>query len=108
MKENKFMSGFEIYGIQNVSFVDLKIGKKINIENAEVSTLSESKDVNEWEPTGKLDISKTPHFTCEPTYLNRKKLFWALYGTTNNYRRLHGGHALREVTRRRYIMKNKR
>ena len=31
MKENKFMSGFEIYGIQNVSFVDLKIGKKINI-----------------------------------------------------------------------------
>ena len=26
------MSGFEIRGIQNVSFVDLKTGKKINIE----------------------------------------------------------------------------
>ena len=96
------MSGFEIRGIQNVSFVDLKTGKKINIENAEVSTLSESKDVNE------LDISKTAHFTCELTYLNRKELFWALYGITNNYRRLHGGHALRETTRRRYIMKHKK
>lgn len=57
------MSGFEIRGIQNVSFVDLKTGKKINIENAEVSVLSESKDVNEQEATGKLDISKTAHFT---------------------------------------------
>lgn len=65
------MGSFGLYGIQNVSFVDLKTGKKINIENAEVSTLSESKDVNEREPTGKLDISKTPHFTCELTYLNR-------------------------------------
>lgn len=102
------MSGFEIRGIQNASFVDLKTGKKINIENAEVSTLGESKDVNEREPTGKLDISKTPHFTCELTYLNRKELFQVLYGTTNNYRRLHGGHALRETTRRRYIMKHKK
>jgi hypothetical protein len=102
------MSGFEIRGIQNISFVDLKTGKKINIGNAEVSTLSESKDINEREATGKLDISKTAHFTCELTYLNRKELFQALYGTTNNYRRLHGGHALRETTRRRYIMKHKR
>ncbi len=102
------MSGFEIRGIQNASFVDLKTGKKINIENAEVSTLSESKDVNEGEPTGKLDISKTPHLTCELTYFNMKKIFQALYGTTNNYRRLHGGYALREKTRRKYIMKHKR
>lgn len=102
------MSGFEIRGIQNVSFVDLKTGKKINIENAEVSTLSESKDVNKQEPTGKLDISKTAHFTCELTYLNRKELFQALYGVTNNYRRLHGGHTLREATRRKYIMKSKK
>lgn len=102
------MSDFEIRGIQNVNFVDLKTGKKINIENAEVSTLSESKDVNEREATGKLDISKTAHFTCELTYSNRKEVFQALYGTTNNYRRLHGGHALRETTRRRYIMKHKK
>lgn len=102
------MGSFGLYGIQNVSFIDLETGKKINIDNAEVSTLSESKDVNEREPTGKLDISKTPHFTCELTYLNRKKIFQALYGTTNNYRRLHGGCALREVTRRKYIMKHKR
>lgn len=102
------MGSFGLYGIQNVSFIDLETGKKINIDNAEVSTLSESKDVNEREPTGKLDISKTPHFTCELTYLNRKEIFQALYGTTNNYRRLHGGCALREVTRRKYIMKHKR
>lgn len=102
------MSGFEIRGIQNVRFVDLKTGKKINIENAEVSVLSESKDVNEQEAIGKPDISKTAHFTCELKYLNRKELFQALYGTTNNYKRLHGGHALRETARRRYIMKHKK
>lgn len=101
------MGSFGLYGIQNVSFIDLETGKKINIENAEVSTLSKSKDVNEREPTGKLDISKTPHFTCELTYFNMKEIFQALYGITNNYRRLHGGYALREVTRRRYIMKHK-
>lgn len=101
------MSGFEIRGIQNVSFVDLKTGKKINIENAEVSVSDENEDVTKQESTGKLDISKTGYFTCELTYLNRKELFQALYGTTNNYRRLHGGHALRETTRRRYIMKHK-
>ncbi len=95
------MSGFEIRGIQNVSFVDLKTGKKINIEKCRSIGI-------EQEATGKLDISKTAHFTCELTYLNRKELFQALYGTTNNYRRLHGGHALRETTRRRYIMKHKK
>lgn len=31
------MSGFEIRGIQNVSFVDLKTGKKINIEKCRSS-----------------------------------------------------------------------
>lgn len=102
------MSGFEIRGIQNVSFVDLKTGKKINIENAEAPVLSESKEVNKQEPTSKLDISKIAHFTCELTYLNKKELFQALYGTTNNYRRLHGGYVLRETTRRKYIMKHKR
>ena len=39
------MSGFEIRGIQNVSFVDLKTGKKINIENAEVSVSDENEGV---------------------------------------------------------------
>lgn len=102
------MGSFGLYGIQNVSFINLKTGKKINIDNAEVSTLSESKDVNKQEPTGKLDISKTAHFTWELTYLNKKEIFQALYGITNNYRRLHGGCALREVTRRKYIMKHKR
>lgn len=102
------MSSFCSYGIQNVSFVDLKTGKKINIENAEVSVLDESEDVTKQESTGRLDIFKTAHFTCELTYLNRKELFQALYGTTNNYRRLNGGHALRETTRRRYIMKHKK
>lgn len=102
------MIGFEIHGIHNVSFVDLKTEKKINIENAEVSVLSEDKDDIKQKSTGKLDISKTANFTCELTYINRKELFQALYGITNNYRRLHGGHALRETTRRRWVMKHKR
>ena len=51
------MSGFEIRGIQNVSFVDLKTGKKINIENAEAPVLSESKEVNKQDPVSKLDAA---------------------------------------------------
>lgn len=102
------MIGFEIHEIHNVSFVDLKTGKKINIENAEVSVLSEDEDDIKQKSTGKLDISKKANFTCELTYINRKELFQALYGIANNYRRLHGGHALRETTRRRWVMKHKR
>ena len=102
------MNSFGLYGIQNVSFVDLETGKKINIENEEVSVLSEGEDDIKQKSIGKLDISKTANFTCELTYLNKKELFQALYGATNNYRRLHGGYALRETTRRRWVMKYKR
>ena len=102
------MSGFEIRGIQNVSFVDLKTGKKINIENAEAPVLSESRRLISRNLRVSWIFLKQHIFTCELTYLNKKELFQALYGTTNNYRRLHGGYVLRETTRRKYIMKHKR
>lgn len=51
---------------------------------------------------------KDKTFVYELAYVNKKKLYEVLYGTTNNYRRLHGGHALREVAKRRYIMRHKR
>lgn len=102
------MGSFGLYGIQNVSFIDLKTGKKINIDNASVSIEDEKRDYNNSKLNCKNMNLKDKTFVCELTYINKKELCEVLYGTTNNYRRLHGGHALREVTRRRYIMKHKR
>ena len=76
------MKNINTYKIRDAFFVNLETGKKINIEDTT--------------------------FTFEPKYLNTKKLYQMLYGITNNYRRLHDGYALREVTRRRYIMKHRR
>lgn len=59
------MNSFGLYGIQNVSFVDIETGKKINIENAEVSVLSESAYDIKQEPVRKLNINKEAHFTCD-------------------------------------------
>lgn len=92
------MGIFKSCGIQNVSFVDLETGEKINIGNASESIEYEKVDCNFEDTT----------FTFEPKYLNTKRLYQMLYGITNNYRRLHGGYAFREVTRRKYIMKHKR
>lgn len=73
----------------------------MSIENEEI-------DCNNNQLNCKNMNLKEKTFVCELTYINKKKLYEVLYGTTNNYRRLHGGHALREVTRRRYIMKHRR
>lgn len=91
----------------NISFVDIVTRKKINIEDASVPVKSEEMDCDD-KYTVMTVKSKNATFTYEFPYINRKKLHKILYGTTNNYRRLHGGHALREVSTRRYIMKNRR
>lgn len=107
----KKISNFISYGIQNVRFVDLETGKKINIENIENASISieyEKADCdNDKANFRRLEFEDTT-FIFELKYLNTKKLYQMLYGITNNYRRLHGGYALREVTRRKYIMKHKR
>lgn len=102
------MGSFGLYGIQNVSFVDLKTGEKINIDKASVLIEDEERDCNNSQLNCKNINLKDKTFVYELAYVNKKELYNILYGITNNYRRLHGGHALREVTRRRYIMKNKR
>lgn len=101
------MGSFGLYGTQNVSFIDLETGKKINIDNASVSIEDEKRNYNNSKLNFKNMNLKDKTFVCELPYINKKKLYNILYGITNNYRRLHGGHALREVTRRRYIMKKK-
>ena len=40
------MGSFGLYGIQNVSFIDLETGKKINIDNASVSIEDEKRNYN--------------------------------------------------------------
>lgn len=102
------MGSFGLYGIQNVSFVDLKTGEKINIDKASVLIKDEGRDCNNSQLNCKNINLKDKTFVYELAYVNKKKLYEVLYGTTNNYRRLHGGHALREVAKRRYIMRHKR
>lgn len=102
------MKNINTYKIRDAIFVNLETGKKINIDNASVSIEDEKRDYNNSKLNCKNMNLKDKTFVCELPYINKKKLYNILYGITNNYRRLHGGHALREVTRRRYIMKNKR
>ena len=102
------MGSFGLYGIQNVSFIDLETGKKINIDNASVQIEDKERDYNNSQLNCKNINLKDKTFVCELAYINKKKLYEALYGTTNNYRRLYEGHALREVVKRRYIMRHKR
>lgn len=102
------MDSFGLYGIQNVSFIDLETGKKINIDNASVSMENEERDCNNNQSNCKNINLKDKTFVCDLAYINKKILYEALYGITNNYRRLHGGHALREVIKRSCIMKHKR
>lgn len=105
------MENINTYKIRDASFINLETGKKINIgniENASISIEYEKEDCNNDKSNfRRLEFEDTT-FTFEPKYLNTKKLYQMLYGITNNYRRLHDGYALREVTRRRYIMKHRR
>lgn len=102
------MKNINTYKIRDAFFVNLETGKKINVGNASVSIENEEIDCNNNQSNfRRLEFEDTT-FTFEPKYLNTKKLYQMLYGITNNYRRLHDGYALREVTRRRYIMKHRR
>lgn len=102
------MKNINTYKIRDAFFVNLETGKKINVGNASVSIENEEIDCNNNQSNfRRLEFEDTT-FTFEPKYLNTKKLCQMLYGITNNYRRLHDGYALREVTRRRYIMKHRR
>lgn len=102
------MENINTYKIRDASFINLETGKKINVDNASVSIEYEKEDCNNDKSNfRRLEFEDTT-FTFELKYLNTKKLYQMLYGITNNYRRLHDGYALREVIRRRYIMKHRR
>lgn len=102
------MKNINTYKIRDAIFVNLETGEKINVGNASVSIENEKRDRNNNELNCKNMNFKDKTFVCELAYINKKMLYEVLYRITNNYRRLHGGHALREVTRRRYIMKHRR
>lgn len=102
------MENINTYKIRDASFINLETGEKTNVGNASVPIEYEKEDCNNDESNfRRLEFEDTT-FTFETKYLNTKKLYQVLYGITNNYRRLHGGHALREVVKRRYIMRHRR
>ena len=91
------MKNINTYKIRDAFFVNLETGEKINVGNASVSIENEEIGCNNNQSNfRRLEFEDTT-FTFE-----------MLYGITNNYRRLHDGYALREVIRRRYIMKHRR
>lgn len=102
------MKNINTYKIRDAIFVNLETGEKINVGNAFVPIENEKRDCNNNQLNCKNMNLKDKTFVCELTYINKKMLYEVLYGITNNYRRLHGGHVLREVTRRGYIMKHRR
>lgn len=102
------MKNINTYKIRDAFFVNLETDEKINVGNASVSIENEKRDCNNNQLNCKNMDLKDKTFVFDIAYINKKILYEVLYGTTNNYRRLHGGFALREVTRRKYIMKHKR
>lgn len=102
------MKNINTYKIRDAFFVNIETDEKINVGNASVSIENEKRDCNNNQLNCKNMDLKDKTFVFDIAYINKKILYEVLYGTTNNYRRLHGGFALREVTRRKYIMKHKR
>lgn len=88
-------------------FIMMEDGEPIPIDEViEVEMLDDqSKDdreelLNHMHTTGEVEIDFTPD------YFNQKVITELFFGITNNYRRIHGGFALRERSRYRWYKQN--
>lgn len=78
----------------------MPLGNTIDIETIE----EHSKDDRD-EITGHMHTSGEIEISFTPDYFNQKVITELFFGITNNYRRIHGGFALRERTRYRWLKK---
>ena len=79
----------------------IPIGEVIEVEMLDDQSKDDREELlNHMHATGEVEID------CTPNYFNQKVITELFFGTTNNYRRMHGGFALRERSRYRWYKQN--
>ena len=82
----------------------IPIGKAIEVEMLD----DQSEDDREELVTINMHTTGEVEIDCALNYFNQKVITELFFGITNNYRRMHGGFALRERTRYKWYKKYKR
>ena len=89
-------------------FIMAEDGELLPLGNTiEIETIEEHFKDNRDEIIGHIHTSDEVTIDCTPNYFNQKVITELFFGTTNNYRRMHGGFALRERTRYKWYKKYK-
>lgn len=81
----------------------IPIGEAIEVEMLDDQSKDDREELlNPMHTSGEIEISFTPN------YFNQKVITELFFGITNNYRRMHGGFALRERTKYKWYKRHKK
>lgn len=81
----------------------IPIGEAIEVEMLDDQSKNDRAELlNHMHTTGEVEID------CTPDYFNQKVITELFFGITNNYRRMHGGFALRERTKYKWYKRHKK
>lgn len=81
----------------------IPIGEAIEVEMLDDQSKDDHEELlNHMHTTGEVEID------CTPNYFNQKVITELFFGITNNYRRMHGGFALRERTKYKWYKRHKK
>lgn len=80
----------------------MPIGEAIEVEMLDDHSEDDHEELlNRMHTASEIEINFTPDY-----YFNQKVITELFFGTTNNYRRMHGGFALRERNKYRWHKRN--
>lgn len=81
----------------------IPIGEAIEVEILDDQSKDDREELlNHIHTTGEVEID------CTPDYFNQKVITELFFGITNNYRRMHGGFALRERTKYKWYKRHRK
>ena len=88
-------------------FIMTEGGEPMSLGNAiEIETIEEHSKDDHDEIIGHMCTSGEIEIDCTPDYFNQKVITELFFRITNNYRRMHGGFALRERNKYRWHKRN--
>ena len=90
-------------------FIMTEGGEPMSLGNAiEIETIEEHSKDDHDEIIGRMCTSDEIEIDFTPDYFNQKVITKLFLGITNNYRRIHGGFALRERTKYKWHKRYKK
>lgn len=90
-------------------FIMTEGGEPMPLGNTiEIETIEEHSKDDLDEIIGSIHTSGEIEIDFIPDYFNQKVITELFFGTTNNYRRMHGGFALRERTKYKWYKRHKK